>query len=103
MTDVVGKDDEELGHVERLAGAKEDVRKDRAEERVGAPAGAMEEEYRVISVPLRVLMRLAESEVMELQFREAFAAAEAKILDNVCAVLGWPFSRGSLGAGCDHR
>ena len=41
---------------------------------------------------------LPEREVVELQLRERFAAAKAKIPDDVVAVLGRPVA--GLGAGC---
>ena len=65
MADVVGKDEEELGDVEGLAGAEEDVGEDGIEERVGIAAGAVEEEDGVVGVAGGVAVGRAEGEVVE--------------------------------------
>ena len=93
VADVVGEDDEELGDVERLAGAEEDVGEDRVEQRVGATAGAMEEQDGVIGMSSAIAAWLAESEVVELQLGKGFAATEVEVFDDVRAVLDRPFGR----------
>ncbi len=109
MTDVVGEDEEVLRDVEGFAGAEEDVGEDGVEERVGVAAGAVEEEDGVVGVALRVAVRCAEGEVMEVEPPEGFTGLEVEVGDVEGAVLGWPLDgfggcggllgRGGLGEG----
>ena len=102
VADVVGEDEEEFSDVEGLAGAEEDVGEDRIEERVSVAAGAVEEENGVVCVAGSVAVWGAEGEVVELEFGEGFAGAEAEVLDDVSAVLGGPGGSRWRG-GCGGR
>ena len=59
VADVVGKDDVELGDVERLAGPEEDVGKDRIEQGMGIAARTVQKQDGVIGVARRIAMGLA--------------------------------------------
>ncbi len=70
----------------------------RREQRVGAASGAVEQKHCVIDATCGVAVGLAEGEVVELQFGEGFAAAEAEVLDDVRAVVSGP-GDGAGGVG----
>jgi hypothetical protein len=98
LADVVGEDEEVLGDVEGLAGAEEDVGEDGVQEGVTVASGAVEQEDGVVYVALRVAVRLAEGEVVQGQFGEAFAGAELEVLDDVGLLFDGPIGGGWGGA-----
>ena len=58
----------------------------------------MEQQDGVISVAGSILVRLAQSQVVELQLRNRFTATEVKVVDDVIAILCWPVA--GLSVGC---
>ena len=79
VADVVRKNDVELRDIEGLAGAKEHVGKHGIKQGMGITARAMEQQDCVISVAGCILVRLAQSEIVELQLRNRFTATEVKV------------------------
>jgi hypothetical protein len=98
VPDVVRKNDVELRDIEGLAGAKEHVGKHRVKKGMGITARAMEQQDCVISVAGCVLVRLAQSEIVELQLRDRFTATEVKVTDDVVTIQGRPVA--GLSVGC---
>ncbi len=90
VADVVGKDEEVFGDVERLAGAEEDVGEDGAQQRARVAAGAVEEQDGVVRVAGGIRVRGAEREVMKMERRESFAGTEAEVGEVVGSVVGRP-------------
>ena len=79
VADVVGQNDVELRDIERLAGPEKHVGKDRVEQGMGIAAGAVEQQDCVISVAGCIAVRLAQSQVVQLQLGEGFTAAEVEV------------------------
>jgi hypothetical protein len=90
VADVIREDNVELSDIERLAGAEENVGKDRIEKRVSVATGPVQEQDRIISVSCGIAVGLAEREVVELQLGEGLAGPKAEIFDDVGAVLDRP-------------
>jgi hypothetical protein len=97
VADVVRQDNVELRDVERLAGAEENIGKDRIEQGMGVAARSMEKQDSVVRVSCGIPVGLAERKIVQLQVGERFADPEAEIPDDVSAVLDRPLR---VGSGC---
>ena len=90
VADVVGQDQEIFRDVEGLAGTEKDAGEDGIEQRMGVTAGAVEQEDGVVDVAGGVAVGGAEGQVVELEFGQDFAGAEAEVGQGDEAVGGGP-------------
>ena len=70
MSDVIRKNNVKLRDVERLARTEENARENRIEQRIRAPAGAMEKQNRIVGVAVRIAVRATQRKVVQLQLRQ---------------------------------
>ena len=96
MPDAIGHYDEILRGVQRLAGAKQLPGEFRADELRAAATRAMTDEHCIAHHAFLVLLRGADSAVVNAQLGKRFAAREAKVPDDVVAFGG----RGIVGREC---
>jgi len=93
---IVGQDEEVLLDIERRAGGEEHVREDGVHEGVGVAAGTVQQEDGVVDMALRVVVRGAEGEVVQLELRQRLAGAEAEVGQGLGAV-----DCGPAAGGCE--
>ena len=102
MADIVGQDDPVAADVERLAGAIELIREGRREELLAGAAGAVEHHHRIVDLPRRVAVRLAERGIMDPHAGEALARSERDITEGRIMLADRP-GGGGRGAGVGDR
>ena len=100
MADTVRKDDEIFGGIEQLSRSEQNVRESRIQQTSPGTARTVANSDGVLSYAGAVCFQSANGAVVHVQFRQRFAAAKLKILDDVIAFDG----RGVIaGRGCRCR
>ena len=83
VAEAVRQDDEILRGIEQLTGPKQNVRERRIQKAAAGAARSMSGEDGVLSDTGAVGLERADGAVMDLQFREYFAAAKFEVVDDI--------------------
>jgi len=79
MPDAVGQDDVVRRAVQELSGTEEPAGEGIRQESFAATAGAVQNQYGVHDLPGGIALRLADGEIVQLQFGKGFARREPEI------------------------